>query len=509
MSKQDNVPGACPARWVAALVIAQACAGPQELPTAREISAQVDLAPHPAPAAAALLPAAGSQKTTGSQNATGPESAVADESGTLELDLPRAIEIALTESPDLSAAEARVAVARAGLREAQAQFLPTVSVDLSYLRADAPSLYLFRTIDAGQFLPGTDFNDPGAFSNWGAGVGLHYDLYNGGRDRLAEGIAAETIELERLQQLVAENALVAAVIDTWYAVRSAREQVATARASVATVAAQMEELRARMDEGLALESDVLALEVRRTEALELELRARNADRLAEATLRQLLGLGAERELAWGGAETVPLDLPADAVAALSAALAQRPELAAADGGVNLAKQRTALADSAIRPRVELFARGWRDAPEVDFDDSRDNWMLGVALHWDLFAGTRGAQQDRARAQLDEQSRTARKVQLAVEHDVTSAWLHLDSARARLEVASSAVTHARSMLSQVEALFENEAVTVTRFLEAELMNTQARMRYTQATFDVGRASANLVRAVGGFVAAGDRVTGEEE
>lgn len=477
-------------------MIAQACAGPQELPSASSISAQVDLAPHPAPAAAALPPAAGSQQATGS------EVAGADESGTLVLDLPRAIEIALTESPDLSAAEARVAIARAGLREAQAQFLPTVSMDFSYLRADAPSLYLFRTIDAGQFMPGTDFNDPGAFSNWGAGVGLHYDLYSGGRDRLGEAIAAETIELERTQQLVAENALVAAVIDTWYAVRSAREQVLTARASVATVTAQMEEVRIRLDEGVALESDVLALEVRRTEALELELRAQNADRLAEATLRQLLGLGSGRALEWGGAETVPLDLPADAAEALDWALAQRPELAAAEGGVTIAKKRTAVADSAIRPRVELFARGWRDAPELDFDDSRDNWMLGIALHWDLFSGTRGAGKDRARAQLDERSRTARRVQLAVEHDVTSAWLYLDSARARLDVAGSAVTHAGSMLAQVQAQFENDVATITRFLEAELMNTQARMRHTQATYDVGRASANLVRAVGGFVAAAD-------
>lgn len=441
--------------------------------------------------------------------ATAAQDPLADESSTLVLDLPRAIKIALAESPDLSAAEARVAVARAGLREAQAQFLPTVSVDLSYLRADAPSLYLFRTIDAGQFQPGTDFNDPGAFSNWGAGVGVHYDLYNGGRDRLGEAIAAETVELERLQQLIAENALVAAVIDTWYAVRSAREQVLTARASVATVTAQLEEVQVRLEEGAALESDTLALQVRRSEALELELRARNAEHLAEATLRQLLGLGAERALEWGGAETIPLDLPADATEALGRALTERPELAAAAGGVDIAKKRTAVADSAIRPRVELFARGWRDSPEVDFDDSRDNWMLGVALHWDLFSGTRGAGKDRARAQLDERSRTARKVHLAVEHDVTSAWLHLDSARARQEVASSAVLHAAAMLDQVQALFENDAATITRFLEAELMNTQARMRHTQATHDVGRASANLVRAVGGFVAtAGEQTQGAE-
>jgi len=421
-----------------------------------------------------------------------------DSAGTLDLHLPEAIGMALEENPDIHVAAARIVAAEAGLEETRSAWRPNLGVELGYLRADAPSMYLFKTIDAGRYVPGTDFNDPGAFSNWEAGIDLRYNLYNGGRDELREQIAEDGVELERLQQAVVENALAAAVIDAWYTVLAAEEQILTARASVATTRSQVDEARVRFEEGRSLRSDLLSLQVRQAEAEELVIRAENGRELALAALAQLLGLDAGEELTLqaGGLQTS--EMPADFDEALDRAVALRPELERARRSVTMAERQLERAKSGILPSADLFARGWYDSPALDFHDSRENWALGVSLSWDLYdGGRRGAGVDRSQARLDEMRRADRKAMLAVQLDVKSAWVRLDDARQRLEVAASAVGTAEETLQLVQARYESGAATVTRYLEAELMSTQAKMRRTNAAFDLEQAKAGLMRSIGVF------------
>jgi len=468
---------------IVALCLGAACAAPNpRLPSA----------PHPRESVVAE-----DSHSTAPSGAVNTGTLHPESTGPRTLDLSAAIALALAENPDMRAAAARVDAARAGLREARAAFLPAVGVDISYLRADAPSMYLFKSIDSGRFQAGTDFNAPGAFNSWEAGIGVSYNIYDGGRDDLRRAIADDGVESEHLRSTLVENALVAAVIDTWFEVRSATDQIATAHASVETVEAQLREARARHEEGRALESDVLSLDVRRAEALELEIRARNAHDLALASMAQLMGLRVDESLRLEGPGNVPGSSPADWPEALARALAERADLALARAEMRATERQVGISESANLPRADLFARGWRDAPEADFDQSRDNWALGVSLSWSLFDGARGPASARARARLEERRQAVRRTELAVELDVKSAWLRLESALSRSTVTLTAVTAAEESLRQVKAQFEAGAAPVTRYLEAELMNTQSRMRHTHALFDLERGRANLARAVGEF------------
>ncbi len=408
---------------------------------------------------------------------------------------------ALSQSPDLALTAARVAQAEAGLERARAAWWPTVGVDASYLRADAPSMYLFKTIDAGRFESGTDFNAPGTFSNWEAGIGARMNLYNGGRDELNEQMAEDARALAWLGADAVENGLVAALTDGWYSVRAAEEQIQTAEASIQTVTAQLEESRARHEQGSGLRTDVLSLEVRLAQSEELVLRARNGRALGLAVLAQLAGLEQDAELDLAGAASVPRVSCASLDEAFALAEASRPELEQARRRVQQAERGGRIADSAFMPRADLFARGWRDSPDLDFGSSRDNWALGVSLSWDFFdGGRRGAGVDEARARLDEARRAEQKARLAVQLDVRTAWLKVTDAEARLRVARKASATAQETLQLVRAQYEAGAATITRYLEAELMNTEARTRSTSASYDLERAGADLARATGHYKAA---------
>lgn len=412
------------------------------------------------------------------------------------LDLADILRIALRESPDLGLAQARIELARADLETARADDLPSLDLGLEVLRADAPSTYLFKSIDSGRFQPGTDFNAPGVFENWEASLGLRWNLYDGGRTGLAKAIARGGVELEREAQRVAENALVGALIDAYYSARAAAASAATAALALPTLERQLELARARFEEGQTLESDVLSLEVRRAEAREAELQARQRHDLARAALGQLMGVGGLVELAPEAPAAVTGELPGGLPEALERALASRPELEQARTAVDLAERRIELARAAILPRLDLFGRGWRDAPHGDFDESRDNWALGLSLGWSPYdGGRRGAGAQRARAELAGARRIERKAELAVEFEVRGAWLRLEQAKARIEVNERAAHQAQDSLARVEAQYEAGGVPVTRYLEAELTSRNALTRRTIAIYDARRAAADLARAMG--------------
>ena len=97
-----------------------------------------------------------------SQAADAPETCAVNSSLTL-IDV---LAIARANNPDLLMALARIERARAMLEKSTAPFYPQVKIYTEYLQGDAPSAYLFKTIDQRKLPPGTDFNDPGWFENF-------------------------------------------------------------------------------------------------------------------------------------------------------------------------------------------------------------------------------------------------------------------------------------------------------------------------------------------------------
>jgi outer membrane protein TolC len=76
-------------------------------------------------------------------------------------------------------------------------------------------------------------------------------------------------------------------------------------------------------------------------------------------------------------------------------------------------------------------------------------------------------------------------------------VRLQDAKSRLEVSGTAVSTSEETLQLVQEQYDAGAVTVTRYLEAEWMTTEARMRRTNAAFDLEKARAGLARALGEF------------
>ncbi|SDM42304.1 Outer membrane protein TolC [Geoalkalibacter ferrihydriticus] len=415
--------------------------------------------------------------------------------GAETLTLERALALARADNPALAEAGARIAQARAVRDESRAAFWPQLDVGLEYVRGDAPSAYLFKTIDARQLPEDVDFNNPGRFDNLETFLEARLNLFSGGRDKLRYEQAGVRLEQARSVHASVENDLSAAVIDTFLALLSARDRVAIARQSTAVLEREVELAEVRYAGGSLLRSDLLSLAVRLAEARSAQVRARGVEQRLQAALAVLLGRGAEAAFEPVGAAW-DFSIPAAYSEALERALRQRPELAAAAQEREVTRLEEAVVRAEFLPRLDLQARLYHDDPDFAYDDDQINWTLGAQLRWNVFSGfaTR-ARAARVSGQAQESRSAQRRLRQQVELEVRQAWLTLDEARANQTLAETAAAHAEQAFDQVRTQFSGGAVAVTRYLDAELTLQRSRVNVAAANRDRQRALAELARALG--------------
>ena len=212
------------------------------------------------------------------------------------LSLADAIQMALVNNPDKQMANARINQSQALVERANAAFYPAFGFYTEYLQGDAPSAYLFKTVDQRMLLPDTNLNFPGWFENWETGVDARWNLYNGGRDTLSRKISKSGLAISNYDRLAIENRLVIAVSQTYFNCLAAQEFISITEESVASVAEQLRVMRVKFRAGGALKSDLLSLEVRLAQAREEVVRSGNRLKTLLTALANILGVSPEIEI---------------------------------------------------------------------------------------------------------------------------------------------------------------------------------------------------------------------
>jgi len=417
------------------------------------------------------------------------------------LALKEAIHIAVVNNPDRQMAAARIRQTEALIAKSRAAFYPALNFYTEYLRGNAPSAYLFKRLDQREFNFAEDFNDPDVFDNFESGLNARWNIYQGGRDQLDHQMAAAGREISLQDHQAVINALVASVIQTYYDYLTAEAFLAIARDSVATVDDQLRVMTVRYQEGGALKSDVLSLQVRRSEAREEEVRSRNRMELARTALANILGIGIRQPLTLKETDGAALEIPDQFEAGLAYALQARPEIRGLHEKVRQSRMAVDKAKTGYIPSIDAFGRLYYDDEDMDYDWDEDNWTAGILFNWEFFRGfSTRAQTHEAQAVFEEMLHRDRKTTLAVELEVKTAYLALEEARARLEVARNRVANADESLKLVGHQYKGGSATITRYLEAELARNQAHMSQAAAFYDREKAIADIARAIGYLAAA---------
>lgn len=403
----------------------------------------------------------------------------------------RAVQFALTNSPDARIALQRIAAAQAGLKQANAMAWPKLQLQSGYTRTDNPMMVFGSILNQRAFgkppLGPIDFNDVPDLDNLNVKGLLTMPLYAGGQIRAGREAARAYTDAARQASEAVRNTLAFEVARAFHTVHKAREFVRAAEAAVQAFEQNLDIARKRFNAGTLLRADVLDLEVRLAQAREDLVRARNARELSLSALRTLLGLEqAELEIA----DTAP-----EVSAPASGDFSARPELAASREQIRAAEADLRRARGGYLPSVGLFGsvdydRGWRA------DGDGKSYTAGVLLQWNLWDGqlTRGKVQE-AQAALETARENDRKLRLGLALEAEQARLNLAEANERLRVTETAVTQAEESVALTRARFEQGLALPTQLIDAETALTAARVRRAEALADQRIAIAALRKALG--------------
>ena len=413
-----------------------------------------------------------------------------------KLTLEKVIRIALQNNPDMDMAVSRIQQSEAMLDEAMSVFWPVIGIYGEYLQGNAPSAYLFKTIDQRQLPPDTNFNNPGWFENYEVGIHGRLNLFNGGRDYLRKRMAETGLRISEMDRDSIKNGLVTSVIHAYYSALAAEEYVGISEDSVKTAKKELATATVRYDAGSALKSDVLSLKVALARSEEDLIRARNNHTLSLSSLANLLGLNPDTPLRLEGNDRTPIKVPDLYEEALVTAFARRPELHKTRLQVVQSRMNLDVARSEYLPRLDAQARTYFDDPDFSFDWDRRNWTAGIILNWDLFTGFgTKSHVDKAHAVLKEMLAADRKTTLSVQLQLKGTYLKHQEAMARWDVSQASVALSEESLRLVQKQYNSGSATITRYLEAELARNRARLRATTAYYDREKTAAAIGRAMG--------------
>jgi len=422
------------------------------------------------------------------------------------LSLDEAIRHALSQNPELRAADRQAQTADARTDAAKGALLPQIGVRYMVRRSDNP-LDAFadklntRTVTSADFDPAR-LNNPETSTLHAAQLSLELPIYTGGR--LVAGIReaganakAARLGYERRQQTTVYNTLHAyrTAQAAAYALTIANDAVEAAREHAETTARLVRQ-------GRIVASDRMTAELSLASAESLREQAANRQRLAIEELRLVTGLPADAELL-----LPPWETPAAAVAMPAAgeseqrALATRKDLKANEALIQANRTKITAARAVFQPQIGVIATDtWYDDNAALNNKSQS--IMGV-VSMNLFNGGRdwhgltAAQRDTEQTELRLEG-----LQQAVRSEVRAAASRLTEASARRNIAGQSVDKARENVRLVKQRYGEGRTILIDLLMAERVLVEARNEELTAGLSQELSAAQLQLAEGSLPLPGE-------
>ncbi len=418
---------------------------------------------------------------------------------TVKFSLEEAVRISLRDQPGIAGAQGAVTTAQGRARQSEALQNPQLILGTGY-----DGLRSFSGDPSGTPLQApTGSTSPGVspafpYSTALAARQLLFD-FNQTRNVVRQNRALTDVALANLTRV--QQNVVNGVEIAFYNVVDAQRLVDVAEQNLANRQRQLDLADARFRHGVGVPADVVTAQTSKSQAV---LNVQNArDNLLQSRYSLLLAMGVDPLTP---VEIAPSDesevRETDPKALVDLGLQRRPEVRAAFSAVSATKYGLNAAKSLNLPSIYFTAAAGTVGNSIG--DGRTTGSIGVGLQFPLFdGGTRRGAVQSANGQVTTAVANLKDATLQVRNDVTSAYVALQSAEARVATVESEVANAREGVRIAEGryeaglgLFQDITTAQGQLLTAlqdrtsvrRLVNL-ARVRLRYATGDI---SSNLAR-----------------
>jgi outer membrane protein TolC len=313
-------------------------------------------------------------------------------------------------------------------------------------------------------------------------------------------------EAERLAALSTEavrRELLFGVAQAYYGAAAQQEALRAQERLLEVNQARVKDTQARFEAGTVTRVALLRAQLDLTRAEQDAVRARNA--LAAAKLA-LATLTAREDTAFELAPPPEPNLQAVEGDGVRQALEQRPDVAAARQGVELARAQRRGVWLSYAPTLGLSG-AFRVSNAGGFTGESTSWALTLGASWTLWdGGLREAHLRESSARIAEVSAQARQAELRAREEVERSRLELESALANRVRAERALELARETQRLTDISFRAGVATYLEVADANAALTGAEVSHVAERLQAALAGLRLLKSVGVFGAAPAREAG---
>ncbi|MGA2262269.1 MAG: TolC family protein [Acidobacteriota bacterium] len=413
--------------------------------------------------------------------------------------LEQAVRKTLESNPDLAIDAPARAAATSELAASRAGYLPRLDVEQSVLGGDNP-VYVFGTLLSQRHFAAADFalsslNTPDPLQNLQTRILAQQNIWDFGRTRQRIEAAHLGIELTDLGHEDHLRQTVLAVVEAYYSVSLAHETLEAAQAALQSADALVKQSQSRVESGLAVEADLLRSQVYLATARQQEIQARGRGEMARASLNRLMGEPLDHPFGETATLTrVSYPLPSED-ALLAALRNQRPDYQRLQVEVRQAELEVSGKKAQFLPTLGAFATWEADNPSLT-EAGGSNWIAGVSLRWNVFAGgSDAALLHAARSRLEQKQRQLKAMESAMELEVRKALIQVRSAEPQVLAMQAAEAQIQEGLRILRNRYEAGLATMTDLLSAETARSATRTALAEAIYQQRLSFARMEYAAG--------------
>lgn len=428
----------------------------------------------------------------------------------IEIDLDKAIEIALTESPTIQVANKEIEKKKYAKKGAYAPLFPQINISGDYNRTlKKQMMYMdgaFGDMPGGD-MPETDAPtmDPskgievGRNNNWTAGVSFSLPIV---APILWKSLEVSAIDVELAVEAARSSkiSMVSQVKKGFYGVLLAQDSYTVFKLSYDNAMLNYVDVKQKYEQGLVAEYDLIRADVQVKNVEPNLFQAENAQTLALWRLKALLGVELDLNIQCSGSLT---DFESDMYAnylATDTSLVNNTDLKQIDLQKNMLGKTLQMQKFEYLPTLSLSGVYQYTSMNNDFKFSTYQWnpysMVGIKLNIPIFAG--GARKHKIaqtrvsieQVQLQREDLN-RNLQLAVKQYMDN----MNTSVKQFSASQQAVKQAERGNLIAQKRYETGVATLLELNDADLSLTRARLTFNQSIFDYMVAKSDLEKTLG--------------
>ncbi|GAB4381065.1 MAG: hypothetical protein Kow00121_38630 [Elainellaceae cyanobacterium] len=424
--------------------------------------------------------------------------------GTQPISIEQAIELGIRNNLELQQSRFELQRAQAELREARAELYPDVNVNanLAYQANEQPDTqqtFNQATMETEVEVDGTEFQDSTALSGT---VELTYSIYTSGGRSARIQAAERQVRFQELQIEADTEELAFQIIQSYYDLQEADEQVQIFQASLDEAQRSLRDAQALERAGVGTRFDVLQAQVDVANALQNLRNQQSQQEIARRRLAERLNISQNVTLAAAEPVEVAGVWELTLEESIVEAFRNRAELQQQLVQREIAERNRRSALSQLGPQVGVSTSyGLSNTLSTSTDSPAEEvgflseFQAALTVGLRLFDGGEA----RAQARQAEANIAIAESQFAnqrdqIRFDVEEAYSQLQSNFENIQTTALAVQQAAEALRLARLRFQAGVGTQTDVLRSQTELTQARFNNLQAILNYNRALASLQRSV---------------